>query len=193
MAWLLAEDPRLRNAARCSWCQRSWASACGLSSKRSPTPGQSSSSRRIHTQLVSRTPSSIPLVQWMPDRNGFARPPRAELGRNDDRRTGRRREPPRGGEHREVVVAGELPHRLDVARDRLVAVVDAGTPAAVWGAPAGDRVEEPVRVHDVGSRGAEHLPVTGEQPVGGGDEPARGLRRDLRPDARCGRRTNTRG
>ena len=40
--------------------------------KRSPTFGQSARRRRIQVQLTSRMPSSIPLVQWIPDRNGFS-------------------------------------------------------------------------------------------------------------------------
>ena len=106
---------------------------------------------------------------------GVARPPRAELGRNEVGVPGVAREPPRGREHREVVVAGELPDRLDVARDLLVPVVDPERQGDVRGAPAGDGVEEPVGVHDVGPRCAEHVPVTGEQPVGGGNEPSRSL------------------
>ena len=106
---------------------------------------------------------------------GVARPPRAELGRNEVRVPGVAREPPRGREHGEVVVAGELPDRLDVARDLLVPVVDPERQGDVRGAPAGDGVEEPVGVQDVGPRCAEHVPVTGEQPVGGGNEPSRSL------------------
>ena len=36
------------------------------------TPGQSSSRRRIQARLIRRTPSSMPLVQCTPDRNGFS-------------------------------------------------------------------------------------------------------------------------
>ena len=37
-----------------------------------PRPASSSSSRRIQAKLISRTPSSMPLVQLTPDRNGLA-------------------------------------------------------------------------------------------------------------------------
>ena len=70
--WLLADDPRLSNAARYCWCQRIWCSARSLRSKRSAAPGHSSSSRRIQAKLISRTPSSMPLVQLTPDRKGLA-------------------------------------------------------------------------------------------------------------------------
>ena len=73
ITWLLADEPRLSNAARYSWCQRICRSARSLCSKRSATPGQPSSSRRIQAKLISRTPSSMPLVQLTPDRNGFSR------------------------------------------------------------------------------------------------------------------------
>ena len=73
MTWLLADEPRLRKAARCSWCHQICRTASGLASKRSLTLGHSSSIRRIHVQLISRTPSSMPLIQLTPERNGFAR------------------------------------------------------------------------------------------------------------------------
>ena len=66
-------SPWLSNAARYSWCQRICRSASSLCSKRSATGGQSSSSRLIQAKLISRTPSSMPLVQLTPDRNGFSR------------------------------------------------------------------------------------------------------------------------
>ena len=54
--------------------------ASWLCSNRSPTFGQSSSSRRIHTHETSRTPASIPLVQWTPVRNGFSPTTSAAVG-----------------------------------------------------------------------------------------------------------------
>ena len=70
--WLLADDPWLGSRASHSWW---WWSCCRkvrLPSNSGPAPAQPSSSRRIQTQDSSRTPSSMPLVQWMPDRNGLA-------------------------------------------------------------------------------------------------------------------------
>ena len=96
-------------------------------------------------------------------------------------------EPPGGREHRKVVVAGQFPHGLDVPRQGLVTVVDAERQRAVRRSPAGDRVAEPVRVHDVGSWCTQDLPVAGQQPVRSGDHPAPGLRRHLRPDLRRNR------
>ena len=70
--WLLADDPWLGMAASHSWWWRSCWRNTRLPSNSGPAPAQPSSSRRIHTHDSSRTPSSIPLVQWMPDRNGLA-------------------------------------------------------------------------------------------------------------------------
>ena len=63
MTWLLADEPRLRNAARYCWCQRICRTASSSCSNRSATPGQSSSSRRIQARLIRRIPISMPLVQ----------------------------------------------------------------------------------------------------------------------------------
>ena len=70
--WLLADDPWLGSRASHSWWWWSCWRKARLPSNSGPAPVQPCSSRRIHTQDSSRTPSSIPLVQWMPDRNGFA-------------------------------------------------------------------------------------------------------------------------
>jgi hypothetical protein len=70
---LFADDPRLGKAARYSWCHSICRTASGSCSNRSATFGHSSSNRRIHTQDSSRIPASMPLVQWTPDRYGFAR------------------------------------------------------------------------------------------------------------------------
>ena len=35
------------------------------------SPGHPSSSLRAHAQAIRRSPSSIPLVQWTPDKKGF--------------------------------------------------------------------------------------------------------------------------
>ena len=69
--WLLADDPRLSNFARYSWCQRICRSAKSLCSNKSATPGHPFSRRRIQAKLIRRMPSSIPLVQLTPDRNGL--------------------------------------------------------------------------------------------------------------------------
>src|SRR5262245_14813684 len=68
--WLFADDPRLSNAARYSWCQRIWRTVVSERSNSATTPGQLSSSLRIQARLISRTPTSMPLVQFTPDRNG---------------------------------------------------------------------------------------------------------------------------
>ena len=139
--WLLADEPRLRKAARYSLVPPDLAQrprGCPRTGR--PTPGQSSSSRRTHAQLISRTPSSIPLVQWTPERNGFAAHHDRSCAVDDLGVPVVAGQPPGGGQHRQVVVARELPDRLDVARDGLVAVVDAEGERVLRCAPPGDRV-----------------------------------------------------
>ena len=150
MTWLLADEPRLGKAARNSWCQPICRTASSLCSNRSPTFGQSSSSRRIHTQEIRRMPASMPLVQCTPVRNGFARHQERSWCGGGLGVALVLRQPPGGRQHGEVVVPGHLPDLLDVARLRLVAMVDAeGEPSVRRPAP-GQRVMEPVRVGAVG-------------------------------------------
>ena len=160
----------------------------GFSSKRSADPGQSSRSRRTQTQLVSRTPSSMPLVQCTPDRNGLAAT-----------RTGAARsttsayrlvagQPPGGREHGQVVVPRELPDRLDVAGLVLVAVVDPEREPVLRRPPPGHRVEEPVRVRRCR---AAAVPSSSQspasEPVRGGDHGGPGLGRHPAAHARAER------
>ena len=73
MTWLLADEPRLLKPSRYCWCQRICCTARPSSSNSPATPGQLSSRRRIQARLISRVPTSIPLVQCTPDRKGFSR------------------------------------------------------------------------------------------------------------------------
>ena len=79
------------------------------------------------------------------------------------------RQPPGAREHRQVVMAGQLPDLLDVAGLGLVAVVDPERQLLVRCTPPGDRVGEPVRVGAVGAGDAQHLPGARQHPVGRAD------------------------
>ncbi len=70
--WLLADEPRLGNAASQRWWCQIWWCATGLSSNSAAAPGQPSSSRRIHTHDSSRMPSSMPLTQCTPRSGALA-------------------------------------------------------------------------------------------------------------------------
>jgi hypothetical protein len=85
-------------------------------------------------------------------------------------------EPVGGRQHRQVLVTRRLPDILDVADHGRVAVVDVEAVGPVGGAPAGARVEEPVRGrgHVVALVG-EHRPAPGQQPLGGLLEPDAGV------------------
>ena len=86
MTWLLADEPRLSERGQVLLVPADLAQRESLCSNRSATSGQSSSSRRIQVQLISRRPISIPLVQCTPDRNGFAAT-RRSAGRRRARRS----------------------------------------------------------------------------------------------------------
>ena len=70
--WLLADDPRLGKPGQPLLVVVELPQEGRVALEQRPGPGQPSSSRRIHTQDSSRMPSSMPLVQWTPDRNGLA-------------------------------------------------------------------------------------------------------------------------
>ena len=160
--------PRSRGCGRrrgTAGATRSGAARRGCPRRGRRTLAQSSSSRRTHAQALSRTPSSMPLVQCTPDRNGFAVHQERSCRSTASAYRLVAGQPPGRGQHGEVVVARELPDRLDVAGLGLVAVVDPEREPVLRRPPAGDRVQEPVRVGDVGPRGAEQLPVPGQDPV----------------------------
>ena len=88
-------------------------------------------------------------------------------------------EPVGGRQHRQVVVARRLPHVLDVAHHRLVAVRDAERVRLLRGAHARGDVDEPVGIHVVGALQAEQLPVALHHPVGGVEQRLAGRRGHL--------------
>ena len=79
-------------------------------------------------------------------------------------------QPEGAGQDGQVVMARELPDRLDVARDGLVPMVDGEAQLVLWCSPSGDGVPEPVRVEDVDALDPEHGPASVEQGVGGPDD-----------------------
>ena len=150
MTWLLADEPRLRNAARYCWCHRICWTASRSCSNRPATPGQSSSRRRIQVRLISRMPSSMPLVQLHAGQEGVLPPPGAELARHPVGVRLLAGQEPGGGQQREVLQPGDLPDLLDVAGLLLRAVVDPEAVAAGIGAAPGHRIGEPVGLDQVG-------------------------------------------
>ncbi len=112
-------------------------------------------------------PSSMPLVQWMPDRNGFSSPPGAQLVGDPVGVPLVAGEEPGRGQQREVLQAGDLPDLLDVADLLLRAVIDAEGVAVRSGPAAGHRIAEPVGPLQVGPDDAQDLPLTAQQPVRG--------------------------
>ena len=171
--------------------RRGTAGASGSAARRArrartgrPTPGQSSSRRRIQARLIRRMPSSMPLVQWTPDRNGFSSPPGAELVGDPVGVPLVMAEEPGGGQQREVLQAGDLPDLLDVAGLLLRAVIDAEGVAVGSGPAAGHRIAEPVGPHHVGPDDAQDLPLAPQQPVRGLEDGLPGLRGHPRGGAR---------
>ena len=71
------------------------------------------------------------------------------------------REPPGGRQHSEVMVPGELPNLLDIARLGLVAMVNAKCQPVVRRASPGHRIVKPIWVGAVGTTGAQHRPCSG--------------------------------
>ena len=124
MTWLLADEPRLRNAARYCWCQRICRTASPSCSNRSATPGQSSRSRRIQARLIRRMPISMPLVQCTPDRKGFSRHQERSWSATRSAYASIVAEEPGRGQQREVLQPGDLPDLLDVADLLLGSLVD---------------------------------------------------------------------
>ena len=61
----------------------------------------------------------------------------------------------------------DLPDLLDVARLLRRPVVDPEGVAVRVGAATGDRIGEPVGLHQVGPLDAEHVPLTLQQPIRG--------------------------
>ena len=158
ITWLLADEPRLLKAARYCWCQYTCSRASTFASNSAAAPCQPSRRRRIHTQEMSRSPSSMPLVQWMPERKGFSahhdaaeRPPPR-----------RRRSSPLANQAPASTVrcwSRDSSHSLlDVAGLSLGPVVDAEGVFLVRRSPPGDRVKEPVGVGEVRPHHPEHLP-----------------------------------
>ena len=156
-----------------------------------PDPGQQS-----HAQLDAAGPVDA-------GQEGVGRPPRPELGGDGLGVPLVAIEMVRGRQDRQVLVAGRLPHLLDVADRGRVAVVDVEAVGPVGRSPAGGRVQEPVRRRcHVVALAAEHRPASAEQPLGGLLEPDAGLlgdvvavpgaagrrRPDRRPACRSGRR-----
>src|SRR5690242_20843350 len=70
------------------------------------------------------------------------------------------------------MVARELPDLLYVARDRLVAMVDAETVLGLGRSPSAQRIEEPVRSHHVLPGDSQHVPPAGQDLVSGSDKPS---------------------
>ena len=124
MTWLLADEPRLRNAARYCWCQRIW--------------------RTASVVALEQVGDAGPVVEQPPD-PGQADQPDADLDAAGPVHAGQERvlappgaqlvghplgvglvagEEPRRGQQREVLQAGDLPDLLDVAGLLLRAVVD---------------------------------------------------------------------
>ena len=88
------------------------------------TPGQSSSRRRIQARLIRRMPTSMPLVQCTPDRNGFSRHQERSWSATRRAYASSLAEEPGRGQQRQVLQPGDLPDLLDVAGLLLRAVVD---------------------------------------------------------------------
>ena len=179
-------SPRLRNAARCSWCQRSWARASRVVLE------EVGDARPVVEQPADPHPARQPDAELDPARPVDAGQERVRAattsaaGPRRPRRSGRRcvshqaaartvRWWWRESSHTDLTLPVTVSSRWSMRN----------ASAASGARRAGDRVAEPVGVHDVGSRRAEHLPVAGEQPVGGGDDPTRGLGRHLRPGLRA--------
>ena len=90
------------------------------------TSSQPSSSRRVQTHEISRIPSSsIPLVPVNPGQEWVFPPPRPEVGSGPLGVAAIARQRIRGGQHGQVMVAREPPDLFHVARDALVAMIDA--------------------------------------------------------------------
>ena len=153
-------------------------------SNRSATPGQSSSRRRIQARLISRMPSSMPLVQCTPDRKGFSRHQERSWSATRSRVRLVAGEEPGRGQQREVLQPGDLPDLLDVAGLLLRAVVDPEGVAVRIGPAPGHRIAEPVGLDQVGPVDAQHLPFTLQQPVRGRRARPPGPPRHLRGGAR---------
>ena len=124
MTWLLADEPRLRNAARYCWCQRICWTARWSSSNRSADagpvveqaadPGQAD---QPDAELDAAGPVHARQERVLP-------PPGAELARHPVRVRLVAGQEPGGGQQREVLQPGDLPDLLDVAGLLLRAVVD---------------------------------------------------------------------
>ena len=124
MTWLLADEPWLRKAARYSWCHRICRTAVLVVLEEVLTLGQ------LVEQPADPDPGDQPDPELDPagpvdaGEERVGAPPGPQLvgdGLGVPLVPG---EPPRGGQHGQVVVPGQLPDLLDVAGDRLVAVVD---------------------------------------------------------------------
>ena len=70
------------------------------------------------------------------------------------------------------MVARELPDLLYVARDRLVAMVDAESVLGLGRSPSAQRIEEPIRSHHVLPGDSQHVPPAGQHLVGGVEKPS---------------------
>ena len=169
--WLLADEPRLRKAARYSWCHQICRSASSLCSKRSPTLGHSSSSRRIHTQLDAAGPRAR--CRWSSARRTGTGSAATRSAAARRRRSAYRSSPVSHqavGEHGQVVVPRQLPDLLDVAGDRLVAVVDPEREpvAAAHGGRSPGRGTSPGRRCPARATPST-VQLAGQDPVGRGD------------------------
>ena len=89
------------------------------------------------------------------------------------------RQPPGRRQHRDVVMTRHLPHLLDVARLRLVPMIDAKRQPPIRRPSASHRVVEPIRVGTVDPRDTKNGPCSGQHTVGSTDQRRRGLGSDL--------------
>ena len=82
------------------------------------------------------------------------------------------------------MVARELPDLFHVARDRLVAMIDAEAVLGLGRPPATQRIEEPIRSHHVLPGDSQHVPPAGQDLVSSTDQPSHFVCRDERPGLR---------
>ena len=70
------------------------------------------------------------------------------------------------------MVARELPDLFHVARDRLVAMIDAEAVLGLGRSSATQRIEEPIGSHHVLPGDSQHVPPAGQDLVRGAEEPS---------------------
>ena len=77
-----------------------------------------------------------------------------------------------------MMVARELPDLFHVARDRLIAVIDAEAVLGLGRSSASQRIQEPVGSYHVLPGDSKHLPPPGQDLVSGADKPSYVVCRD---------------